>query len=83
MPILSPELLNTIENHTTNEDNIQHQLYRETHLTRVYPQMISGPVQGKFLEMISHMIQPKNILEVGTFTGYSTISLAKGLKKRR
>ncbi len=55
-------------------------IYRKTHLTTVYPRQLSGPLQGKFLEMISFMIRPKRILEIGTFTGYSAICLAKGLE---
>lgn len=65
--------------HSGSEDPVLHDLYRETHLSTVYPRMLSGPVQGKFLEFISSMIRPVNILEIGTFTGYSAICLAKGL----
>ena len=54
-------------------------LYRETNLKTVYPHMLSGHLQGKLLEMISHMIRPARILEIGTFTGYSAICLARGL----
>ncbi len=66
-------------NHTTNETDLLKRLYRETHLKTVYPRMISGHLQGKFLELISYMIKPRRILEIGTFTGYSTICLAKGM----
>ncbi|HUV00155.1 MAG TPA: O-methyltransferase, partial [Bacteroidales bacterium] len=55
-------------------------LYRQTHIRFVNPNMICGHLQGKLLEMISKMIHPENILEIGTFTGYSAICLAKGLK---
>ncbi|MFA5819751.1 MAG: O-methyltransferase, partial [Bacteroidales bacterium] len=55
-------------------------LYRQTHIRFVNPNMATGHLQGKFLEFISMMIRPENILEVGTFTGYSAICLAKGLK---
>ena len=65
--------------HSTAEDEILKRLYRETHLRTVYPRMISGHLQGKLLEMFSHMIRPFRILEIGTFTGYSAICLAKGL----
>lgn len=65
--------------HTTPEDEVLHRLYRETHLTTVYPNMLSGPLQGKLLEFISRMMKPSRILEIGTFTGYSAICLAKGL----
>jgi predicted O-methyltransferase YrrM len=65
--------------HSSPEDKILHDLFRETNLTTVYPRMISGHLQGKFLEMISYMVKPLRILEIGTFTGYSAICLAKGL----
>ena len=51
----------------------------ETHLKVELPHMLSGQVQGKFLSMVSHMIQPRRILELGTYTGYSAICLAAGL----
>jgi len=65
--------------YTTPEDDVLHRLYRETHLTTVYPNMLSGPLQGKLLEFISRMIKPVRILEIGTFTGYSAICMARGL----
>ena len=68
-----------IQHHTTAEDEILAQLYRETHLRVLNPRMLSGPVQGKLLEMISCMINPLRILEIGTYTGYSAICLARGL----
>jgi predicted O-methyltransferase YrrM len=68
-----------IDLHTTDEDELMHTVNRETHLTTYYPRMLSGKVQGKFLEMISYMIKPQFILEIGTFTGYSALALAKGL----
>lgn len=70
-----------IENHTTPETDLLKALNRATHLKTFYPNMLSGSVQGKFLEMISYMIRPKYILEIGTFTAYSAIALAKGLAK--
>ena len=69
-----------IEEHTSDEDEILYELYRETHLKAVNPRMISGKVQGRFLQLISQLIQPSTILEIGTFTGYSAICLARGLK---
>lgn len=77
--MLSKQLEQYIEEHTSKEDQIQLELNRETHLKTYYPNMLSGHVQGKLLEMISHMIKPKRILEIGTFTGYSAIAMAKGL----
>lgn len=68
-----------IINHTSPENSLLEKLNRETHLRIMYPRMLSGHVQGKFLEMISRMIRPKTILEIGTYTGYSAICLAKGL----
>lgn len=68
-----------IENHTTDEDMLMYALNRETHLKTFYPNMLSGKVQGKFLEMVVHMLQPKRILEIGTFTGYSALTMAKAL----
>ena len=67
-------------NHTTPEDPLLEDLYRQTHIRFVNPNMVSGHLQGRLLEMISKMIQPEYILEIGTFTGYSAICLAKGLK---
>lgn len=69
-----------IENSET-EDPILAELVRETNLTKLMPRMLSGHIQGKLLEHLSKMISPENILEIGTFTGYSAICLSKGLKK--
>ena len=65
--------------HSTPEDGILLQLNRETNLRTVYPNMCSGSQQGKLLEMLSRMIKPSRIMEIGTFTGYSAICLARGL----
>jgi len=75
----SKNLERYIENHCTQNDEVLNELYRQTHLKTLFTSMISGPVQGMFLEMISRMIAPQHILEIGTFTGYSAICLAKGL----
>jgi len=69
-----------IIDNSTPEDPLLEDLYRQTHIRFVNPNMVSGHLQGRFLEMISKMIQPQNILEIGTFTGYSAICLAKGLR---
>jgi predicted O-methyltransferase YrrM len=69
-----------IRDHSTPEDKVLEELYRQTHLYVVNPNMASGHIQGKFLEMVSYMIQPSAILEIGTYTGYSAICLARGLK---
>jgi predicted O-methyltransferase YrrM len=65
---------------TSPESALLQKLNRETHLKTFYPRMLSGHYQGKVLEMISCMLKPESILEIGTFTGYSTLCLAKGLK---
>ena len=66
--------------HSTPEDPLLEDLYRQTHIRFVNPNMSTGHFQGRFLEFISGMIKPDFILEIGTFTGYSAICLAKGLK---
>lgn len=67
--------------HIGDEDELLKELDRETHLKILGARMISGHLQGKVLSMLSQMIQPKCILEIGTFTGYSAICLSKGLAK--
>lgn len=79
--IINPKIESYIEQHSTVEDELLQQLNRETHLKVINPRMLSGHPQGLFLEMISCLVQPKKILEIGTYTGYSGICLAKGLKK--
>ncbi len=69
-----------ILNHSDHEDPVLAELNRETNLKILRPRMLSGHLQGKILEMISKMIHPEKILELGTYTGYSAICLAKGLK---
>ena len=69
-----------LREHSTPEDPLLEDLYRQTHIRFVNPNMSTGHFQGKFLEFISGMIKPEFILEIGTFTGYSAICLAKGLK---
>ena len=68
-----------LEAHTSDEAPLLYKLNRETHIKTFYPNMLSGKVQGKFLEMVVRMLQPKRILEVGTFTGYSALSMAQAL----
>lgn len=67
------------KDHTTREPDVLARLNRETHLTQVYPQMLSGHLQGTLLRMICHMLQPERILEIGAFTGYSAIAMALGM----
>jgi predicted O-methyltransferase YrrM len=68
-----------ILSHTTAEDPLLQELTRFTNLHVMNPRMLSGQVQGKFLEFISRMLAPSRILEIGSYTGYSAICLAKGL----
>lgn len=65
--------------HTTEEPSFLQQLARETHLKTTKPRMLCGAIQGRFLTMLTQIIQPKKVLEIGTFTGYSTICIALGL----
>ncbi len=67
--------------HSSAEDPLLAQLNRQTFLKMINPKMISGHYQGKFLEMLSFMLRPRQILEIGTFTGYSAICLARGLSE--
>lgn len=67
--------------HSQPESDVLKKLNRETHLKVLSPRMLSGHLQGNFLSMISKMIQPKQILEIGTYTGYSAICLAQGLQE--
>lgn len=77
--LISDEIEDYCEKHSSKEEDILYQLYRETFQKTLRPRMISGHIQGLFLQMISNLVKPKRILELGTFTGYSTICLAKGL----
>jgi caffeoyl-CoA O-methyltransferase len=79
MDILDPALSAYAENHTSAESDVLARLNRETNANVLMPRMLSGHLQGRFLSMISHMIKPKKVLEIGTFTGYSAICFAEGL----
>jgi predicted O-methyltransferase YrrM len=68
-----------IASHIDAEPPMLRQLYRRTHLTHLYPRMCSGHVQGRILTMLTRMIQPKRILELGAFTGYSALCFAEGM----
>jgi caffeoyl-CoA O-methyltransferase len=79
MDLVDPGLLQYAEAHTTPESGLLRQINRDTHASVLMPRMLSGHLQGRILSMISHMLQPKAILEIGTYTGYSAICLAEGL----
>ena len=77
--MINEPLLDYSEAHTTSEHPILSRLSRETHLSQVYPQMLSGHLQGTFLRMVVQMLRPHRILEIGTFTGYSAIAMGFGM----
>ena len=68
-----------ISAHSTPENEVLESITRDTYVHILNPHMLSGHVQGRVLSMISHMIRPKHILELGTFTGYSALCMAEGL----
>lgn len=82
MELLSEELTNYLENSCEPESKLLKYINRETHLKVSMPRMLSGHYQGRVLSMISKMIQPQRILEIGTFTGYATLCLAEGLSEK-
>ena len=67
------------EEHSSPESPLLEELNRETHLKVLQPRMLSGPIQGRLLSMISKIHRPEKILEIGTYTGYSALCLAEGL----
>ena len=79
MEILEGALQAYLDNHCDAEPEVLKTINRETHLKVLKPNMLSGHYQGRLLSMLSKMMQPKRILEIGTFTGYATICLAEGL----
>ena len=76
---MSPALLAYAAAHTAPEPPLLAQLTRETHLQTLLPRMSSGPAQGRLLSMLSHLLRPRRILEIGTFCGYATLCLGEGL----
>ena len=76
---LSEKIDNYVVSHSQNEPQILQNLTKETWQKVLNPRMISGAYQGRVLSMISKLIKPKNVLEIGTFTGYSALSIAEGL----
>jgi caffeoyl-CoA O-methyltransferase len=79
MEILDGALQTYLDNHCEPEPQALQTINRETYLKVLKPHMLSGHYQGRVLSMLSKMMQPKRILEIGTFTGYATICLAEGL----
>lgn len=81
MDFLPPKIDEFSDAHTTEETALLYDLNRQTHLKVMIPRMLSGHMQGRILSLFSKMIQPKNILEIGTYTGYSALCLAEGMKQ--
>jgi predicted O-methyltransferase YrrM len=81
MEFIDEALLAYCEDHTSSEDQLLLKITRETRAKVLMPRMISGHLQGKMLELFVKMLQPKTILEIGTYTGYSGICMARGLAK--
>jgi len=80
--ISETDIYNYAEVFSTGESPLLQKLNRETHLKILYPRMLSGKLQGNLLKMLSCMLRPSSILEIGTYTGYSAICLAEGLTDR-
>jgi predicted O-methyltransferase YrrM len=79
MNFLPPNIEKYSDQHTSPESDLLNELERQTYIKILQPRMLSGHLQGRFLSMISKMIKPEHILEIGTYTGYSALCLAEGL----
>ena len=79
MEFLDQELEKYVENHTSSESQLLQQINRDTWANVLMPRMLSGHLQGRVLSMLSHMIKPKRVLEIGTYTGYSALCFAEGM----
>jgi caffeoyl-CoA O-methyltransferase len=79
MNILNEAIQQYAEQHTSEENPLLKRINRDTHAQVMMPRMLSGHLQGRLLAMISAMIRPRRILEIGTYTGYSALCLAEGL----
>jgi len=82
MNFIDEQLEDYVEKHTTEESEVLYDLNRQTHINVLQPRMLSGHLQGRVLSMLSHMIKPKRILEIGTYTGYAAICMAEGLQEK-
>jgi len=81
MNFILPALEHYSETHTSPESELLSRINRETHLEVLQPRMLSGHLQGRVLSLLSKLLQPKRVLEIGTYTGYSALCLAEGLPK--
>ena len=82
MHFISPELENYIEQHSEKEPELLAALNKETYQKVLLPRMLSGHFQGRVLSMLSKLIRPVNILEIGTYTGYSALCLCEGMQEK-
>ena len=82
MHFISDDLENYVANHSENEPDLLVRLDKETHQKIMQPRMLSGHFQGRILSVLSKIINPKHILEIGTYTGYAALCLAEGLQKK-
>jgi caffeoyl-CoA O-methyltransferase len=82
MEFIAQDLLDYCEKHTSEEDPLLQHIQRETFAKVLMPRMLSGHLQGKTLEMLVKLLNPKTILEIGTYTGYSGICMARGLGEK-
>ena len=80
MNFLDKKLEEYVQDHSEQEPELLQQLARETHLKVLQPRMLSGAYQGRLLALLSKLVAPKHILEIGTYTGYSALCLAEGLQ---
>ena len=81
MDLINESIQHYAEQHTSSEADLLKKIDRDTHAKVLMPRMLSGHLQGRVLSMISHMIRPQRILEIGTYTGYSAVCLAEGLQE--
>lgn len=81
MEILPEKINDYVEKHSQREPELLQKLNRETWQKMIAPRMLSGHLQGRVLSLLSKLIQPKNILEIGTYTGYSALCLAEGMQE--
>ncbi len=79
MDFLPSKIEQYAEAHTSPENEVLQALVRETHLKTLAPRMLSGHLQGRFLSLITKLMQPRRVLEIGTFTGYSALCLTEGV----
>ena len=80
MHFVPEKIENYATQHSENEPILLQELSKRTHLNVLQPRMLSGHFQGRLLSLLSKLVQPKSILEIGTYTGYATICLSEGLQ---